>query len=111
MNGQDLTVQIMDLSRRLEMCLGEFGRWGKDKAKAEYDYRVSQSQEMLKMREQGVPVTILSDIVKGNATVAKKRLNRDIADTMYEAAKENINAIKLQIRVLQDQISREWNSQ
>lgn len=111
MNGQDLMIRMTDLQRRLDACLGEFGKWGKNRAKAEYDYKVAAAQEILKQREAKIPVTILSDVVKGDKEVAKKRLDRDIADTMYEAAREHINAIKLEMRIIQDQIAREWNKQ
>ncbi|MEA5003823.1 MAG: hypothetical protein VB081_10025 [Christensenella sp.] len=109
MNGQDLVIRMRDLQLRLDACLAEFGKWGKDRAKAEYDYKIENAAEILKQRTNGIPVTILSDVVKGQKGVAEKRLNRDVADVMYNAAREHINAIKLEMRVIQDQIEREWN--
>lgn len=39
---------------------------------------------------------------------ANERFKRDVAEVMYKTAQENVNSIKLQIRILNDQISREW---
>jgi hypothetical protein len=55
-------------------------------------------------------VTLINQIVYGIPEVAKKRCNRDIAQTMYTVAQENINSIKLQIRILESQVNREWSN-
>jgi hypothetical protein len=77
-------------------------------AQAERDYKVLLRTEVLKLRDGGMQVTIIKDIVRGIPEVAELRLNRDIAQTFYEADKELINSIKLQIRVLQSQFTQEW---
>lgn len=41
---------------------------------------------------------------------AKQAFKRDTAEVMYDTAKEHVNALKLQIRVLDAQIAREWGS-
>ena len=51
-------------------------------------------------------MTLIDKVVYGDC--ADKRLKRDIAETMYKTAQENINSIKLQIRILDNQIAREW---
>ena len=77
-------------------------------AQAERDYKVLLRTEVLKLRDNGMQVTVIKDIVRGIPEVAELRQNRDIAQTFYEADKELINSIKLQIRVLQNQFSQEW---
>lgn len=77
-------------------------------AQAERDYKVLLRTEVLKLRDGGMQVTIIKDIVRGIPEVAELRQNRDIAQTFYEADKELINSIKLQIRVLQSQFTQEW---
>ena len=77
-------------------------------AQAERDYKVLLRTEVLKLRDEGMQVTVIKEIVRGIPKVAELRQNRDIAQTFYEADKELINSIKLQIRVLQSQFSQEW---
>lgn len=110
MNGFDLSVQMRDLQARLNATLGEFGKWGKALAKAEYDYKTACSQEILKERTNGLPVTIIMDVCKGKSEIAKLRMNRDVAEVMFKAAGEHINAIKLEMRVVESAIEREWNA-
>ena len=47
---------------------------------------------------------------KGEEEIARLRLERDIAESLYESAQEAINVQKLKIRVLENQLSREWGA-
>ena len=53
-------------------------------------------------------VTLINQIIYGIPEVANKRFKRDVAEAMYNTAQESINVLKLQIRVLEGQLSREW---
>ncbi len=55
-----------------------------------------------------MPVTLIQQVVYGVPEVAEKRYKRDIAEAMYQTAQENINSIKLQMRVIEGQLNREW---
>ena len=46
----------------------------------------------------------------GIPEVAEKRFQRDVAETIYKANLECINSIKLQMRILENQLQREWGS-
>ena len=65
-------------------------------------------KKILEERAGGTPVTIIADLCKGDPEIARLRLERDIALTVYESAKEAIQTYKLQIRILDAQIEREW---
>lgn len=83
---------------------------GQKKAQTEHDYRVALSKRLLELRAAGQPVTHLLEIAKGEPEIADKRLQRDIAESLYESAQEAINVQKLKIRVLENQLSREWGN-
>ena len=83
---------------------------GQKKAQTERDYRVALSKRLLELRAAGQPVTHLLEIAKGEPEIADKRLQRDIAESLYESAQEAINVQKLKIRVLENQLSREWGN-
>jgi hypothetical protein len=89
--------------------IGKLGDTGRKYAQAEHDYKVHTSKRILLRREEGMAATIMKDIVMGEAETAKLRLERDIAEVMYKTALESINAEKLVIRVLDEQLDREWN--
>lgn len=83
---------------------------GQKKAQTENDYRVALSKRLLELRAAGQPVTHLLEIAKGEPEIAQLRLERDIAESLYESAQEAINVQKLKIRVLENQLSREWGN-
>lgn len=95
-------------SALLDTAIKQLGIRGRAYAQAEHDYRVAMRKKILEERANGTPVTIISDLCRGDPDVAKLRIERDIAQTVYESAKEAIQTYKLQIRILDAQIEREW---
>ena len=107
----DLFNEIQDLTRKLNQAIELLKKYGKEKAETERDYKIVLRQEALKLRaEKGMPVTLIQQVVYGVPEVADKRFKRDVADAMYQTALENINSIKLQIRILESQLQREWGN-
>ena len=107
----DLFNDINDLIKRLNTSVVKLRDYGKELAEAERDYKITLRQEALKLRiEQDMPVTLINQIIYGIPNVADKRYKRDVAEKMYNVALENINSTKLQIRVLKNQLSREWGN-
>jgi hypothetical protein len=104
----DLIQEVGAKSALLDAAIKQLGIRGKAYAQAEHDYRILMRKKILEERSKGTPVTIISDICRGDPEVAKLRLERDIALTVYESAQEAINGYKLQIRILDSQIEREW---
>ena len=81
-------------------------------AEKERDYKIELRCQALKLRsEKAMPVTLIQSIIYGVPEVADLRFKRDVAEATYKANQEAINTIKLQIRILESQISREWNSE
>lgn len=93
----------------LDKAITQLGVRGRTYAQAEQDYRIALSKKILAQRAEGTPVTILSDVCRGDPEIAKLKLERDIAETVYKSAMEAIQAYKLQIRILDAQIDREWS--
>ena len=106
--AEDLIEEIGAKSAMLDAAVRQTGIRGRIRAQAEYDYRVAMRKKILEERANGTPVTIISDLCRGSPEIAKLRMERDIAQTMYESAQEAIQVYKLQIRILDAQIGREW---
>lgn len=108
----------MDLYNELEYKIKELNtsidllrRTGNEFAEAERDYKIILRQEALKLRtEKNMPVTLINQIIFGVPEVADKRFKRDVAEAMYETNKENVMSLKLQIRVIEGQLNREWGN-
>jgi len=92
----------------LDAAVKQLGVRGKAYAQAERDYKVALAQKIIREREKGTPVTIISDFCKGDTEIARLRFERDCSEVVYKSAMEAIQSIKLQIRILDSQIEREW---
>lgn len=106
----DLVNDLNDLCNKLSVSGRQLAKYGNEKAAAERDYKICLRQEALKLREEGMAVTLIDKIVYGIPEVAEKRFKRDVAETMYDTCKESINVLKLKIRILDAQINREWGN-
>ena len=105
----DLFNEIQNLIGKLNTSISSLANNGQALADAERDYKITLRQEALKLRqEKNMPVTLISQIIYGVPEVAEKRFKRDIAETMYQTNLEFINSTKLQLRILENQLSREW---
>ena len=104
----DLMDKMSSLTSLLDAAVGAFGRRGNDYAAAERDYRVSLAQKMLELREKGLPATLIPDLARGDRKIAHLKFDRDAKESVYKAAQEAIQSYKLQIRITESQIEREW---
>lgn len=106
----DLVNQQQALLKQLSATITELEKNGVKLAQKEADYKIKLNQTVLDLRAKGNAVTIIDKIAYGVPAVAEKRLERDIAETMYNVAREKINGIKLKIRINEEQIKREWSN-
>lgn len=105
----DLINEMNDLCNKLSVAGNQLKKYGLAKAEKERDYKICLHETALRLREtKDMPVTLIDKVVYGEPEVAKTRFERDVAETMHQTALEAINILKLKIRILDAQISREW---
>lgn len=109
MSGQDLFLAMQEKTALLDSALNQLGKRGRAYAEAERAYRAALSKEILKERNSGTPVTIISDVCRGDKEIAKLKFERDVTEVTYKAAMEAINIYKLEVNLLREQIDREWH--
>lgn len=109
-SGQDLYIELQELLGKLERALVALPRRGKAYAQAEHDYRVAMAKKTLILRDEKYPATLIGDLVRGDDEIARLRMDRDTAQTVYEAAQETIRVWKLEATLMEAQIAREWGS-
>lgn len=105
----DLIDEIQVLRKQLDVSVKQLRKTGTEYAKAERDYKVLLRQECLKLRDEGMAVGMITLSVYGIPSVAEARFKRDVAEAVYKANQESINSIKLQLKLIDSQISREWS--
>lgn len=107
----NLFNEMQKLLNDLNTSIKKLRETGTDFAEAERDYKITLRQEALKLRaEKGMPVTLIQQVVYGVPEVADKRFKRDVKEAIYQANQEAINSIKLQIRIIESQLQREWSN-
>lgn len=105
----DLYEQITKLINELDISVRQLRKSGTDRAKSEQKYKICLREEALKLRaEKNMPVTLINQIIYGVPEVAKLRFDRDVKEAVYQANLEAINSIKLKLRILENQLNREW---
>lgn len=100
--------ELQYLLNKTNKAIDTLARNGQKLAQAEMEYRMALAREILAQRDKGTPVTIINDICRGDSKIASLRFNRDVAQTVYDANLEAIQSWKLQARLMDAQIAREW---
>ena len=95
-------------TKQLDASVRQLRKSGQAKAQTERDYKILLREEALKLRDSGMAIGMIDKTIYGIPSVAQARFQRDIADTVYQANLESINSIKLQLRLLDAQMGREW---
>lgn len=106
----DLYTELQSKTRELDVSIKQLRISGSEFAEAERDYKVLLRSECLKLRDAGMAIGMIDKTCYGIPSVADARFKRDVAQTVYKANLEAINSIKLQMRLIEAQLQREWGS-
>ena len=110
MADYDLWSEIQSKTRQLDYSVKELRKSGTAYAEAERAYKIKLRETALRLRSQDMAVGMISMTVYGVPEVAELRFKRDCCEAVYKANIEAINAIKLEIRIINEQLSREWTT-
>lgn len=106
----DLYEELQQKTRELDTSIRMLRKNGTSYAEAEKRYKILLRQECLKLRDDGMAIGMIDKTCYGIPSVAKARFERDVAEAVYKANIEAINSIKLQLRLIDSQIQREWGA-
>ena len=106
----DLYQELKQKTRQLDYSIKTLRKSGTEYAQAERDYKILLRQECLKLRDSGMAIGMIDKTCYGVPSVAEARFKRDVAEAVYKANLEAINSIKLQMRLIEGQIQREWGN-
>lgn len=107
----------MDLLNELQMRINELNvsikslrNTGREYAEAYTEYRIKLAQKLVELKNDGMPVTIAYDVARGDKEIAKAKYNEIVKEAVYKANMEAVNSLKLQIRIIEGQINREYSN-
>ena len=106
----DLYRQLETLIEQLNVTIKSLRHTGSDYAEAERNYRMLLSEEILRMEAEERPVTNLYNIARGRKAVADAKYQQIAKEAIYRANLEAVQSIKLQIKICQAQIDKEYGA-
>lgn len=106
----DLWSELQRKTQQLDYSVKELRASGTEYAAAERDYKIKLREVCLGLKAGGMAVGLIDKVCYGIPDVANLRFKRDVAEAVYKANIEAINAVKLEIRIINEQLSREWTT-
>lgn len=104
----ELYEELQAKTRQLDTSIKTLRLNGTAYAQAEKDYKILLRQECLKLRDEGMAIGMIDKTCYGIPSVAEARFKRDVCESVYLANREAIQSLKLQMRLIESQIQREW---
>ena len=104
---QDLEYKI----QMLDTSIKSLRKTGSEYAKAYTDYRIALATELLKLKNEGYAITLAGDIARGKPEIARLKFEEISKEAIYKANLESINAIKLEIKIIQEQVNKEYSNE
>lgn len=106
----DLWNELSEKRALLDKAIETLASNGYELATKERDYKIAVNKKALELRAEDTPVTLINTIIYGYEDIAALRFERDMAEVKYNSNLEYINTIKLQIRILENQLGREYSN-
>ena len=106
----DLYQELQSKIKELEISIKQLRVSGTEYAQAEKDYKILLRAECLKLRDDGMAIGMIDKTCYGIPSVAEARFKRDVKEAVYKANMEAINSCKLQMRLIENQLQREWGA-
>ncbi len=105
----DLLVELNNRMHDLDVSIKSLRKTGEDYARAYTQYRVALAKELVKLKDEGYAITLAGDIARGKPEIAHLKFLEISKEAIYKANLESINATKLAIKIIQEQINKEWS--
>jgi hypothetical protein len=97
-------IQIMQKLEQAIQALGQgniqLKSLGVKKSDAERKYKIALSKELLRLRLDKQPVTIIQDLAKGNELISQLRLERDLSENAYTVCVEAMRNTRIEVETL-----------
>ena len=103
-----LWVRIEECMRMLDVANRAAKGRGITMVNAEAEYYTQKAIAAFTLKEEGYPVTFISDVIKGIPEVSKAMTTYHAEEVGYKNANEAIQIYKLKLRVLNDEQQRDY---
>jgi hypothetical protein len=101
----EIAQEIYAAVKRLQKSGDKLFTLARVYAEAEQNYRQALGIEIMKLRDEKVPVTLIGDVARSN--VSNLKFNRDMAEFKYKAGRDKVQALQAEISALQTLYKRQ----
>lgn len=108
MNGQTLYEQREEIKKSLHRSMDRMYSNGVDYAEKTRTYRTKLAETILVLKANGIQISILDKVAKGQEAVADAEFEMITAEVLYKASQENIMIQKKLLDSVEEEIRREW---
>ncbi len=108
MESFELLQYLQQKRKELSHALAESKKRGIALAESERAYKRAKAKFIAQARLEKMAVTLINDLAKGDEEISDLRHQRDVSKVLYLNAQEGINVYKLECRLVEAQIKREW---
>lgn len=98
----DISKEIYRVSQRLDKAPKAIYEAAKEYAKYERDYRLALSMEIMKLKADGLPASLIADVARGN--IAGYKFDRDLSEGQYKASIESSRVLQAELSGLQSML-------
>jgi hypothetical protein len=106
----DLVNKLFKLIDELNQTIDLLAKSGEEYASAYTNYRIALAQKLVVLKDEGYAITLASDIARGDRNIAHLKFLEISKEAIYKANLERINALKLHIKIISNQIDKEWGN-
>mgnify|MGYP001063028588 CR=1 FL=1 len=99
MELHNITSELRTAAERLRNSSSELFHLARERAEAEKNYRIALAREIVKLKDAGQSVTLISDIARGEC--ADLKFQRDLSEARYSAGRELLQSLQTQVSALQ----------
>ena len=96
-NPEEIVAGMSQKNLLLQAKNTELLQLSEKRAQAERDYNVAFAIETLKLKNEGMSITLINTLVKGNGRVADLKLKYEVADGVHRANIESLKDIRTAI--------------
>ena len=109
--SMDLLNELLTKRKYLDATIVSLRKRASEYAEAYRNYRVMLSKELIRLKDEGMAVTLAYDVARGKEEIALAKFEEIVKEGEYKADMELINSIKLQIRLIENQLQREYTNE
>lgn len=95
----EIGKKLYQTSIRIDKAPAEIYKQAKAYAEAERDYRSALSVEIMRLKSEGLSISILADVARGN--VSDLKYERDLKYGLYKGSIESKKALEAELSALQ----------